>query len=149
MSTEKFLKELTVRITESNFNTLRILSEKLDMSISEVVRAIIPKIPHSQPLKQMQQKKISLQILEKYDQTRLSKILDEMISKRKAKMLAQEIKEQLIDCEHKRDNLTKTTEKRLLRWAHPARIDDRTEFASPKAKEICKILFGFVPERND
>lgn len=149
MSTEKLAKELVVRVTETDFNTLRFLSKKLDISMSEVVRAIIPRIPHLQPPKETQEKRVSLLILENYDQTRLSEILDEMISQRKAKTLAQEIKVQLIDCERKRDRLTKTTEKRLLRWAHPKRIDDRTEFASPKAKEICRILYGFVPERNN
>jgi hypothetical protein len=71
-----------------------------------------------------------------------------MIDKGHAKTLAQEIKSQIITADHERETLTGTTEKRLIRWAHPLRIDKRTQFVSPKAKEICNILYGFVPERN-
>jgi hypothetical protein len=88
-------------------------------------------------------------ILEDFDQNRLSEILDDMISQKKAKTLAVEIKSQLILTVDKPDTLSETTENRLLRWAHPARIDYRTRFAGPKAKEICEILYGFVPDREE
>ena len=67
----------------------------------------------------------------------------------KAITLAKEIKAQLIDDEHQREMLNLTTEKRLIRWAHPARVDDRTRFVKPRAREICMTLFGFIPERKD
>jgi hypothetical protein len=71
-----------------------------------------------------------------------------LITNRKAKTLATEIMTQLIEDDHPRETLNRTTEKRLLRWAHPARVDDRTRFVRPRAREICEILFGFIPERK-
>ena len=149
MKTEELKMELTIQISESNFMTLRYLADKLDMSISEVIRSFIPKIPAIKSPESPELKARSLKILEDLDKTRLSEIIDEMIAKKMAKTLAVEIKTQLILSSHKRDHLTGTTEKRLLRWTHPARIDDRTRFASPRAKEICEILYGFVPERKE
>jgi hypothetical protein len=149
MKTEELTMDLTIQISESDFMTLHYLADKLDMSISEVIRSFIPKIPALKSPESPELKSRSFKILEDFDKTRLSEIIDEMIEKKMAKTLAVEIESQLILSPHKRDNLTGTTEKRLLRWTHPARIDDRTKFASPRAKEICEILFGFVPERKE
>jgi len=149
MITEELMMDLTIQISESDFMTLRYLSDKLEMSISEVIRSFIPKIPDIKQPVMHDQKTGPLKILEDFNKTRLSEIIDEMIAKKMAKTLAVEIKAQLILSSHKRDNLTGTTEKRLLRWTHPARIDDRTRFVSPRAKEICEILYGFVPERKE
>ena len=143
------MMDLTIQISESDFMTLRYLSDKLEMSISEVIRSFIPKILAIKSPESSELKARSLKILEDFDKNRLSEIIDEMIKKKIAKTLAVEIQAQLILSSHKRDNLTGTTEKRLLRWAHPARIDERTRFASPRAKEICEILYGFVPERKE
>ncbi len=149
MKTEELTMDLTIQISESDFMTLRYLADKLDMSISEIIRSFIPKIPDIKSPVIHDQKTGPLKILENFDQNRLAEIIDEMISQKTAKTLALEIQAQLILSSHKRDNLTGTTEKRLLRWTHPARIDDRTRFASPRAKEICEILYGFVPERKE
>ena len=149
MITEELTMDLTIQISESDFMTLRYLSDKLEMSISEVIRSFIPKILAIKSPESSELKARSLKILEDFDKNRLSEIIDEMIEKKIAKTLAVEIQAQLILSSHKRDNLTGTTEKRLLRWAHPARIDERTRFASPRANEICEILYGFVPERKE
>jgi hypothetical protein len=94
-------------------------------------------------------KKPPIKINKDFDKNRLSEILEELISKRRAKTLAIEIESQLILPTHKPNALSEETEKRLLRWAHPARIDARTKFVRPKAREICEMLYGFVPDREN
>jgi len=148
MANEKFDQEITVRLSASNIKTLHFLSVSWNMNISEVIRVLIPKLPHLSSINQADNEKSPLKILEDFDRTRLSEILGELISEKKAKTLATEIREQLLDCGDKRNNLTGTTEKRLLRWAHPARFDERTKYATPKAVEICRILYGFLPPRK-
>jgi len=148
MANEKLDQEIAVRLSSSNIETLRFLSDSWNMNISEVIRALIPKLHHLNSINQTDNDRGPLKILEDFDRARLSNILKELISENKAKTLAMEIKAQLLDCTDKRNNLTGTTEKRLLRWAHPARFDDRTKYATPRALEICRILYGFLPPRK-
>jgi len=123
MRNEQLNREVTVQFSENEFETISFMSARLGVSIP---------------------------IREDLDRERISEILNELFhEKDKAITLAKEIKAQLIDDEHQRETLNITTEKRLLRWAHPARVDDRTRFVKPRAREICMILFGFIPERKD
>lgn len=149
MANEKLDQEIAVRLSSSNIETLRFLSESWNMNISEVIRALIPRLAHLSSANDADKKTGPLRILDDFNRTQLSEILMDLISKKKAKTLAKEIKEQLLDCSDKRDNLTGTTEKRLLRWTHPARFDERTKYVTPKAVEICRILYGFVPDRKE
>ena len=146
MVNERLDQEIAVRLSASNLDTLRFLSESWNMNISEVIRALIPKLSSTN---QADNETGPLKILEDFDRARLLEILKELISENKAKTLATEIKEQLLDCSDKRNNLTGTTERRLLRWAHPARFDERTKYATPRAVEICRTLYGFVPDRKE
>jgi hypothetical protein len=149
MTSKNLDKEIVVRISTNEFDTLVFLSQKLDMSLSQVIRSLIPKLPYIHPISQTSPKVGALEILNDYDRSRLSEILSGLISQRKAVTLAKEIKAQLIDPEHKRNTLTGTTEHRLIRWARPARDDERTRYVSPKAQEICEIIYGFIPDRTE
>lgn len=147
MANEELTRQIVIQISERDFEILSFLSERLDMGVSDIIRSLIPRLPNEPSLKHNVSLK-PFKIKKGFDRDRLNQILNEMIDKAQAKTLAQEIKAQIIMTDQERDTLTGTTEKRLIRWARPLRIDSRTRFASPKAKEICNILYGFVPERN-
>jgi hypothetical protein len=148
---------IRILFSENELTTLNYLSSKLNMSVPEVVRSLVPNlrlppVTDSRPAETPVEASLlqgPYRIREGYDTARLSEICEELRKNRKAKTLADEIKAQLIDEKHERETLNVTTEKRLIRWAHPGRVDDRTRFAKPRAREICAILFGFVPERAD
>ena len=157
MKNEQLNKELAIQISESEYATLNFMAQRMEIPINDVVRGLIPrfsssKAPEATPLTIPMgsiPKTGPFKICEDLNKSRLAEICDELIDKRMAKTLGDEIKEQVIDDEGNRDILNMTTERRLLRWAHPLRIDNRTRFATPRAKEICMILFGFIPERED
>ena len=148
MPPEKLDQEIAIRLSNSNMETLRFLSESWDMSLSEVIRTLIPAISKLDAVKE-EKRTGPLTIIEDIDFSRLSKLINELLQENQAVTLAKELKALLIDSKHVRGKLTGTTENRLLRWADPFRDDDRTRFVKPRAQEICSILYGFVPERND
>jgi len=134
------------------------MSARLGVSVPELIRSFIPRLPMlketgTSPIQTLIEPSLQggpYRIREDLDRERISEILNELFNEKdKAITLAKEIKAQLIDDEHQRETLNITTENRLLRWAHPARVDDRTRFVKPRATEICMILFGFIPERKD
>jgi len=158
MMNQQLDREVTIQLNENEFATLNFISGKLGIAIPELMKCFIPNLPTSKEPEEAPVQSIAepslrggpYRIREDFDKARISEILNELFDEKdKAITLAREIKAQLIDEEHFRDTLNSTTEKRLLRWAHPARVDDRTRFVKPKAREICMILYGFVPEREE
>ena len=149
MAFEKLDQEITVRLSNTDVEILQFLSSSWGMNISEVIRTLIPRLSRLISNTDIEKNIRPLKILDDFDRTRLSEIITDLISENKAKTLATEIKEQLLDSTDKRINLTGTTEKRLLRWTHPARVDERTKYVAPRAEEICRILYGFTPDRRD
>jgi hypothetical protein len=151
-------REVTIHFSENEFATISFMSAKLGVSVPELIKSFIPRLPmlkepDTAPVQAMTESSAQggpYRIREDLDKERISEILNELFhEKDKAITLAKEIKTQLIDDDHQRETLNLTTEKRLIRWAHPARVDNRTRFVKPKAREICMILFGFVPEREE
>jgi hypothetical protein len=148
--------ELTIQFTQEEFAKLDFMAQRLDVTIPELIRSLIPSIhlkPHMGSAEESttmpQQAKGPYSIRHDYDRDRLTRILNDLITNRIAKTLGEEIKAQLIDDSHRRDRLNWTTEKRLLRWTHPARIDERTRYVTPMAREICTMVFGFIPPREE
>ncbi len=92
-------------------------------------------------------KEVNMIIQQKYDVDRIKKICKEMIKEEKGKTLAVELMNQTVDNAYTRFVLNKATEARLLKWANPKRIDSRSKFVTPRAREICQILFGGIPRR--
>ena len=148
MANGRLDQEIAIRLSSTDAEILHFLSSSWKMNVSEVIRTLIPKLPYLDTIKDSAADTKSLRIVDNFNRTRLSEILNDLITNKKAKTLATEIKEQLLDSTDNRNNLTGTTEARLLRWTHPARIDDRTNYVSPKAAEICQILYGFIPDRK-
>ena len=128
------------------------------MSIPDLIRSFVPNLPLSkepentpvQTLASPSPQGGPYRIREDIDKDRITAILNELFQEKyKAITLAKEIKSQIVDDESIRETLNLTTEKRLLRWAHLARVDDRTRFVKPRAIEICMILYRFIPERQE
>ena len=128
------------------------------MSIPDLIRSFVPNLPLSkepentpvQTLASPSPQGGPYRIREDIDKDRITAILNELFQEKyKAITLAKEIKSQIVDDESIRETLNLTTEKRLLRWAHLARVDDRTRFVKPRAREICMILYRFIPERQE
>ena len=155
MGKETLTKELTVKMSENDLAALNLIAKRMEIPINDVVRGLIPRFAYSKapegtllttPVEPIP-KTGPFKIRKDLDKKRLGEICDELIAKRMAKTLGDQIKQEVIV--ENREILNVTTEKRLLRWTHPARNDHRTKFASPKAEEMCRMLFGFVPERED
>jgi len=128
------------------------------LSIPDLIRSFVPNLPLSkepentpvQTLASPSPQGGPYRIREDIDKDRITAILNELFQEKyKAITLAKEIKSQIVDDESIRETLNLTTEKRLLRWAHLARVDDRTRFVNPRAREICMILYRFIPERQE
>lgn len=155
MGKETLNKELTVKISEIDFAALNLLSKKMEIPINDVVRGLIPRFSYAKASEattltipaEPNPKTGPFKIQKNLDKKRLREICDELIDNRMAKTLGDQIKQEVIV--ENREILNVTTEKRLLRWTHPARDDNRTRFAKPKAEEMCMMLFGFTPERED
>ena len=158
MNNEILNREVTVKFSENEFSTMSFMSLRLGLSIPDLIRSFVPNLPiYKEPenlpvqtLANPSQQRGPYRIQDDIDKDRITAILNELFNEKdKAKTLAKEIKSQIIDDESSRETLNLTTEKRLLRWAHPARVDDRTRFVKPRAREICMILYGFIPERQE
>jgi hypothetical protein len=158
MNNEPLNREVTVQFSENEFSTMSFVSLRLGLSIPDLIRSFVPSLPISKesdntPLQTLAHPSPQggpYRIREDLDKDRIVEILNELFDEKdKAITLAKEIKSQIVDDESIRETLNLTTEKRLLRWAHPARVDDRTRFAKPRAREICMILYGFIPERQE
>ncbi len=142
-------QEITLRLSAHDIEVLNFLGQSWGTTVSGAVKALLPSLPHPAAGNISHQKKGPLKILPSFDRARLAEIVADLISQGKAVTLAREVRSQILDCDYPRENLTRTTEARLLRWATPRRVDARTEYASPKAVEMCQILYDFVPDRND
>ena len=158
MNNEILNREVTVQFSEHEFSTMSFMSLRLGLSIPDLIRSFVPNLriykePENLPVQTLASPSPQggpYRIRENLDKNRIAEILNELFDERdKAITLAKEIKSQIIDDESNRETLNLTTEKRLLRWTHPARVDDRTRFVKPRAREICMILYGFIPERQE
>lgn len=155
-------RKVTITLSEKEFSTLNLLATTLNISVPEFVRSLVSGISPPQNTKETLKEwaleglnesvhiEKPYRIREGYDAKRLEEICNELITNKKGgKTLGTEIMTQLIEEDHPREILTRTTEKRLLRWTHPGRVDYRTRFVTPRAREMCKILFGGIPSRMD
>jgi hypothetical protein len=147
---------VTVKFDRDEFRNLTQIADKFNISVEETIRCLIPRItsakdtsaPPAQSGESLFQEKGPLSIKDDLDLARLSEICGELSSSgNMGKQLGDEIRKQVIDS--KRNFLTMTTEKRLIAWCHPKRKDRRTEFATPRAREISMILFAYVPDRHE
>ena len=144
-------KKILLRLSEQDYRTVQWIAEKLNLSISQFFRALIPRI------KSPETKSVKIDgiqganpldlvlvpsILQQRDLDELYKILEELRQKKWAVTLANEIQRQIIDKKQTQKFLSVQTYKRLSRWANPYRWSDRERYVKPRAKLIAEILFG-------
>ena len=101
MKNELLKKELAIQISESEYATLNFMAQRMEIPINDVVRGLIPrfsssKAPEATPLKIPMEsipKTGPFKIREDLDKSRIAEICDELIDKRMAKTLGDEIKQ--------------------------------------------------------
>jgi hypothetical protein len=142
---------LELDLTEDEYNRLDFLSRRLGVNMTEALKALIPNIPvfSQQNVKTILGESESLEIRKGFDINRFRELIESLEKEKVASTLAGELRHQILETGDCRTFLTGITERRLRRWANPARIDERTKIASPIAREICVVLFGFNPGRGE
>lgn len=152
-------KDVLLRLSEQDYKTVQWLAEKLNLSISQCLRAFIPRIepPEAKIVKDVNEigksKPDDLvpvpKTLQQSDLDELSGILKELRQKKWAVTLANEIQRHIIDNKKKEKSLTVITYKRLSRWITPYRWSERERYVKPRAKRIAEIIFGGGIDRVD
>lgn len=150
---ELLSKEILLRLTEDEYERLAYVSEKLGLSLSETLRAIVPNVLPAE------RKTVAVDELDKasvvdsvaidgaVDKQELERFLDEMENKKAALTLSREIRRQLI--EEEGASLSYETATRLARWANPRRLSKREITIRPIARGISQLLWGKVIARVD
>lgn len=152
-------KDVLLRLSEQDYRTVQWLAEKLNLSISQCLRAFIPRIELPEAKRVTDVSEIGganpddlvpvPMTLQQSDLNELSGILRELRQKKWAVTLANEIQRQIIDNKEKEKSLTVITYKRLSRWGTPYRWSERERYVKPRAKRIAEILFGRGIDRVD
>ena len=152
-------KDVLLRLSEQDYRTVQWVAEKLNLSISQCLRAFIPRIELPEANRVTDFSEIGRAnpndlvpvavSLQQSDLDELSGILRELRQKKWAVTLANEIQRQVIDNKEKEKSLRVSTCKRLSRWGTPYRWSERERYVKPRAKRIAEILFGRGIERFD
>jgi len=153
------MKDLILKLEDEDYRRLEWLSNKLELTISETLRAFIPKIylPESKIVTKESEIAtanpgdiVPVRELTESDIKELNTILKELKEEKKwASTLAIEIRRQIIDKKSPKKFLTIGTYKRLSRWITPNRWSEREKFVKPRAQRISEILFGREINRID
>jgi len=149
------MKSINLKLSDDDYRKLKWISDRLELSVTETLRKLIPNIEITEA-SLVKDREISsasphdlvpIAKLSDKDRQRLRGYLNELLEKRWAVTLANEIKQQLLDKEG--SYLTVSTFKRISRWANPYRQTEREEYVLPRAKAISQLLFGKDIERFD
>jgi hypothetical protein len=153
------MKDLLLKVEDEDYETLEWISSRLNVSISELLRSLIPRIAHPESRVVTDQNEIVAADpadlvpvaghLEEAEQKELDDVLRELQEKNWGAMLAGEIRRQILNNKHGRGCLSVGTYKRLSRWATPHRWSEREQFVQPRAQRISEILFGRKIDRVD
>jgi len=150
---ELLSKEILLRLTEDEYERLAYVSEKLGLSVSETLRAIVPNVLPAErktvAVDELDKASVvdSVAIHDAVDKKELERLLDEIENKKAALVLSREIRRQLI--EEGRTSLSYETATRLARWANPRRLSKREITIRPIAREISQLLWGKEIARVD
>ena len=152
------MKDVLLKLDENDYRRLEWLSGKLNLSITECLRALIPKIeiPESKTVTKECEiatanrgDLVPVRELDESEVEELNTILTELKEKKWASTLANETRKQIIDKKSQKKFLTVRTYKRLSRWVTPYRWSEREQFVKPRAQRISEILFGRGINRID
>ncbi len=153
------MKDILLKLEDDDYGRLEWLAGKLNLSISECLRAFIPKIEPPENKTVIKESEIAIanlndlvpiRELNESEIKELNTILTELRGGKKwASTLANEISRQIIDKKTSKKFLTIATYKRLSRWITPYRWSEREQFVKPLAQRISEILFGRGIKRID
>ena len=153
------MKDILLKLEEDDYGRLEWLAGKLNLSISECLRAFIPKIEPPESKTVTKESEIAtanpsdlvpIRELTESDIKELNAILTELKEGKKwASTLANEIRRQVIDKKTPKKSISVETYKRLSRWITPYRWSEREQFVKPRAQRISEILFGRGIDRID
>jgi len=153
------MKDILLKLSEDEYRTVQWLAGKLNMSVSQCLRAFIPRIEPPEAKRVTNVSKIGEAnpddlvpvpvTLQQSDLDELSEILRELRQKKWAVTLANEIQKQIINKKQEEKFLTVSTYKRLSRWVTPYRWAERERYVKPRAERIAEILFGRKIDRVD
>jgi hypothetical protein len=153
------MKKILLKLDDTDYRTLKWISAKLDLSISECLRAFIPRVSPPEIRVVSDEDEIATSNASDLvplnrefgedDLKGLEAILDELKERKWAVTLANEIRRQIIEKKNDRKYLTAGTYKRLSKWITPYRWSTREQFVKPRAQRISEILFGRPISRID
>jgi hypothetical protein len=156
----KKMKDLILKLEDEDYRRLEWLSNKLELSVNQCLRALIPKIelPESKTVSQESEiatanprDLVPVRELNENDEKDINLILTELKENKYkwASTLAKEISRQIIDKKTPKKFISVGTYKRLSRWVTPYRWSEREKFVKPRAEKISEILFGRGINRID
>lgn len=153
------MKEVLLRLEDADYRAVAWISEQLGLSISECLRSFIPRVSPPEIKTVTEKSEIAAasssdliavtRELREDDLKELNAILDELIERKWAVTLANEIHRQILEKGADAKYLAVGTYKRLSRWVTPHRLSDREQFVRPRAQRISEILFGRPIDRID
>jgi len=150
---ELLSKEILLRLTEDEYERLAYVSQKLGLSVSETLRALVPNVLPAERktvvVDELDKASVvdSVAVRDAVDKKELERLLDDIEGKKAALTLSREIRRQLI--EEAGTSLSYGTATRLARWANPRRLSKREITIRPIAREISQLLWGKVIARVD
>jgi hypothetical protein len=154
------MKNILLKLEENDYRRLEWLAGKLNLSISECLRALIPNIEPPENKTVTEESEIAaanpgdlvpVREITESDEKELKSILTELKENKNkwASTLANEISRQIIDKKTSKKFISVGTYKRLSRWVTPYRWSKREQFVKPRAQRISEILFGGGINRID
>ncbi len=154
------MKDILLKLEEDDYRRLEWLAGKLNLGISECLRALIPNIEPPENKTVMKESEIAVanpsdqvpvRELNESDEKDIKSILTELKENKNkwASTLANEISRQIIDKKIPKKFISVGTYKRLSRWVTPYRWSEREKFVKPRAERISEILFGRGINRID
>ena len=146
-------KELLLRLSEDEYQSLFWLSKKIEKSISETLRGLIPR--YHEPSGDIvsydnideADSKDAVQINSEFDQNQLNTLLSQLRETNYAVTLCRELEMELL--EDHLPHLSFPVYKRLSRWISPNRFTKREQTVKPIVTQISQLLFGKVIGRID
>lgn len=146
-------KELLLRLSEDEYHSLVWLSKKIEKSVSETLRGLIPN--YHEPSGEVisadnianADQKDAVKIKSDFDREKLKSLLIQLRETNYAVTLCRELEVELL--EDQLPHLSFPVYNRLSRWVSPNRDTKREQTVKPIVTQISQLVFGKAIERID
>lgn len=144
-------KELLLRLSDEEYQSLLWLSKKIEKNVSETVRGLIPKFHEpsgeiiSTDRTENADQKDAVMTQPDFDRNKLKALLIQLNETNYAVTLYRELEEELLGNEL--PHLSFPVYQRLSRWVSPNRYTKREQTVKPIVTEISQLLFGKIIDR--